>query len=589
LSDDAKPTVAVYRGARGSNTGDYFHELWALQQALDLLDPSSDLRAVTVEGIASDLPVTKSSAAWDGVDCALYYGRESLETADRLEIVQLKYSGSSPHTPWTVARLTYSTKATGNNSVLRRLADDFVRARKHAKPTTKISVRLISNQPLAPDAAKALLPSTEIADSLVVSEREKIEQATGLKNADLAAFLTALDLSGCGSPSLLALREAVAETLAEAIGSDVIARLRELQTHIRELMLPTAARETITFKRVLGWFGISDEQGLFPAPSALVHHLEWHAMFVVAGELIRSEPLLRAEDDYDRYEEWIVEHLVSEPPVWLADRRDPVPLDPRLWYEDLAKDRYWLRTPPRSEFLHAVIPADASENSFLTICGNWTAGFPKREVNTLVMTALVSPDTASSLLRALQTVNNPYDYKIPDEDDDAEIREGSYSLVGWISELQRSRRLDSHDPFAHEVSTLAAKPGKLAMAHLKLQPVNLPLKEWCRVKENRVAFRYLSWDDRPVTYDDRSRPRVAATRGYRLELRADTLLEFLNAQQMDLIVEITIERRIENEYPGNYDWEAKKHKNFDKVILLRRSGEIEDVTGRIGAWPKTRQ
>jgi hypothetical protein len=32
-----------FRGARGSNTGDQFHELWALQQILDLLRPETDL------------------------------------------------------------------------------------------------------------------------------------------------------------------------------------------------------------------------------------------------------------------------------------------------------------------------------------------------------------------------------------------------------------------------------------------------------------------------------------------------------------------------------------------------------------------
>lgn len=39
-----------FRGARGSNAGDDFHELWALRKALALLDPDTDLVAVAVEG-----------------------------------------------------------------------------------------------------------------------------------------------------------------------------------------------------------------------------------------------------------------------------------------------------------------------------------------------------------------------------------------------------------------------------------------------------------------------------------------------------------------------------------------------------------
>jgi hypothetical protein len=43
-----------YRGARGSNAGDSFHELWALRQALALLDQDAGLAAVTVEGLRAE-------------------------------------------------------------------------------------------------------------------------------------------------------------------------------------------------------------------------------------------------------------------------------------------------------------------------------------------------------------------------------------------------------------------------------------------------------------------------------------------------------------------------------------------------------
>lgn len=45
-----------FGGARGSNTGDQFHELWALQQLLDLLDPQARLKAIGVEGVRTETP-----------------------------------------------------------------------------------------------------------------------------------------------------------------------------------------------------------------------------------------------------------------------------------------------------------------------------------------------------------------------------------------------------------------------------------------------------------------------------------------------------------------------------------------------------
>src|SRR6187399_336842 len=96
---------ADFGGARGSNVGDQFHELWTLQQVLELLNPASKLRSVAVEGVATS---EAKGVNWDGVDCSLCYGDERVEYADEVHLVQLKYSAAKPQKDWTVARLTES-------------------------------------------------------------------------------------------------------------------------------------------------------------------------------------------------------------------------------------------------------------------------------------------------------------------------------------------------------------------------------------------------------------------------------------------------------------------------------------------------
>ena len=94
-----------FGGARGSNAGDQFREFWALEQVLRLLEPGTQLTAVTVEGVKSE---TQNSGGdlpkWSGMDCALYFGDRLLERADAVELVQLKYSAANPESNWTVAR-----------------------------------------------------------------------------------------------------------------------------------------------------------------------------------------------------------------------------------------------------------------------------------------------------------------------------------------------------------------------------------------------------------------------------------------------------------------------------------------------------
>jgi hypothetical protein len=147
-----------YGGARGSNAGDQFHELWALLQVLELLKPKAELIAVGVEGVRTETSSqTADNPTWDGVDCALYYGGTSLETADRVEFVQLKYSAANPEKKWSVARLSENSAKKTNNSVIRRLADDFVDARLRMKPGAQLSIRLVSNQNISDELKRYLI------------------------------------------------------------------------------------------------------------------------------------------------------------------------------------------------------------------------------------------------------------------------------------------------------------------------------------------------------------------------------------------------------------------------------------------------
>ncbi|WP_316204509.1 hypothetical protein [Bradyrhizobium sp. SZCCHNS3051] len=265
---DSQRTDAL--GARASNAGDQFQELWALQQALGLLNPSTGLAAVTVEGIKSET-VDNDQSVWDGVDCALYFGGKSLETATEVFIAQLKYSTTKPDDDWTIARLTYSKKKVGNNSVLRRLADAFTAATSRMQADSKLVVRLVSNQGVASEVFEVVnailneVPSPP--DAKLAATIEKVKLATGLSDESLVSFLKVLDLSEDGTASRHSLRGSITKHVAEMVGEDEGATVRELMYSIRELMMPEKAREFISRETVLGWCGVAAETGLFPAPS----------------------------------------------------------------------------------------------------------------------------------------------------------------------------------------------------------------------------------------------------------------------------------------------------------------------------------
>jgi hypothetical protein len=187
-----KMGVADYRGARGSLAGTSFHELWALHQAMRLHDSRSNLAAVALEGFGQNVKSSEDRTEYDGVDCALLYGDSDVAKAQCVEIAQLKYSGSQPHSNWTLAKLTKSDKKKGNNSVLRRLASAFNGLT--ALTSGQIVVRLVSNQKVATNVEESF---ARLRSSRIISKpiKETLRKATGLSQAKLADFANVLDLT----------------------------------------------------------------------------------------------------------------------------------------------------------------------------------------------------------------------------------------------------------------------------------------------------------------------------------------------------------------------------------------------------------
>ena len=118
----AEDSTFDFAGARGSNAGDEYHELWAVRQALRLLDENTPLSAMTVEGLRVE---DGTGAFWDGVDCTLFYKGDSSSTAARVELQQLKYSAANPAAPWTVARLATGRGGNVASSPIRKLANAY--------------------------------------------------------------------------------------------------------------------------------------------------------------------------------------------------------------------------------------------------------------------------------------------------------------------------------------------------------------------------------------------------------------------------------------------------------------------------------
>ena len=259
-----------YRGARGSNAGDDFHELWALRQALALLEQDTPLTAIAVEGLRAEDEHGVPVDVWDGVDCTLYFGGDRASTAREIIIQQFKYSAADPTRYWTVSRLTAASNRKGDNSVIARLGKAFTqlaKLRPDLASAGALRVRLVSNQQVDSAAADAL--SGNVADPQRAEMRRQALVASGLSEEDFAVFARALDLSECGSGSRFDVEDRVLFTLSTLRDEDARTALDNLMRFVRRMMLPEAKEELITRERILARLGFSDPGALFPCPAAV--------------------------------------------------------------------------------------------------------------------------------------------------------------------------------------------------------------------------------------------------------------------------------------------------------------------------------
>lgn len=182
---------------RFRNDGDDFHVLWTARRSLRILDPSSGLVAVAVEGISDqeDQPAGPVLAGLLVIDTTEYFGSEEIASADKIVYNQLKYSTTSSSDDWTISGLA---------STLAGFSSRFKALNERHGPTevsTKIRFRFLSNRPISSAVQEAVrvarLPRAP--SNLAAPARTALaalKKAVALKGPKLQAFASMLELQG---------------------------------------------------------------------------------------------------------------------------------------------------------------------------------------------------------------------------------------------------------------------------------------------------------------------------------------------------------------------------------------------------------
>ena len=309
--------------------------------------------------------------------------------------------------------------------------------------------------------------------------------------------------------------------------------------------------------------------GSYPKVDRYSFYLSYHAMFCTAGEMLAKHPCA-FEYDTNQWREWLSGHLLTRSDGrWLADRRDVAPLETRRWQKE---KEVWEH---RDEWPFRVLAEDFDQalgvgnelTRSLTVWGWWFVTDRQRKETISLHSALVTPATSGALLRALQTAENPHDYRIPDEGDDLEVDQPNFQLCGWIANPRSETGLDQFDAFAG-ILWPGPIPGRRVRAVLKLSG-DAEGRVWR--SPTSVAMSLAIWGDKR---DDQY--RSARDHGQRLTADLNFLLEMLNRANRDMIIEVEIERDGGQEKEKEIDY---AYRRYTRLYLLHGDGRLETLHG----------
>ena len=298
-------------------------------------------------------------------------------------------------------------------------------------------------------------------------------------------------------------------------------------------------------------------QGQYPLEDNLDFYLTYHAMFCIAGELLKKYQV-HYDSDYNEnlWNEWLKRHILTrEDGKWVSDKKDIMPID--LFRENTQerKEDNWEFSVNHDSF-DRCLRFKEPNFKYLPVNANWKINNESVTINS----TLVSDKNSNALLRALQTVNNPHDFYLAPYNDSLLVKNNECKMTGWITdESSTELRIDEFDPMA-KISYPPKCPALNIQKLCKLTS-DEEQKHW---KDSNGSTVFISevWGDHKeyVQY------------GERLQINYDSLINMLKVLNKDLLINIEIKR--ETSYSND-----KKiyYSPYFKLYLFKKDGTVHEL------------
>ncbi len=276
---------------------------------------------------------------------------------------------------------------------------------------------------------------------------------------------------------------------------------------------------------------VFSRKGDDPTADSLEHYLSYHAMMTVAGRVARTDaPVHRLGYTTSSFAEWYARFdLARADRRWISDARRPLP--PGVHTSAPRREDNWRWNVDADTFISTLFPPDGTITGWLYARNSGYAA----EETLSVRSALVPPDGAAALVRALQTAPSLNRYRLPLADRRGQRLHPTHPLRGWVADDSHEMGADWRDPFAGELIYPPAAPASWVIDALGLTG-DAESCGWTSDTQPSVRLHASTWADMAA-----GRTR-SGFHGHRLLLTREALDALVSVTGSSVVVEIRIGR-----------------------------------------------
>jgi hypothetical protein len=292
-------------------------------------------------------------------------------------------------------------------------------------------------------------------------------------------------------------------------------------------------------------------------------HLAWHALMLVAGDLLATRPVVGKDWDGDAWTGFLKEYTLSRPDgLWLADLTDPFPLD--LYRDEgVPMPESGERSTARedSKLLAPMLGlADGKVSAeWVPVAGRWSIG---QDTTVSVRSVLANASDAQSLVMALLSEEPFFRWLPSDEEEVARDCGGDgHTVRPWVAKQpDTDLQLDRHDPYAAMDAVHRPFPSDWVQDLMRTSPDDPVVRHWST--NGKLAYRADAWGA------SGGRGEYAwSLAGHRLFVHSNEVLSLLRSSDRNLVVSIIFQKYHKGKSTGRPgDTSAFTHRCLVEVI-----------------------